>query len=103
MKVVELFDMNQDSLNNLQTTWLTYFVSLFTYWFHMNPLAMGLVDGDELELEYKINQLKKELIQIAKETGLNSQDTIYCSQQLDQLITLYQKGKYGDSSLSSLQ
>ncbi|WP_338451032.1 aspartyl-phosphate phosphatase Spo0E family protein [Niallia oryzisoli] len=43
------------------------------------------------ELEYKITQLKKELIQIAEETGLNSHETIYCSQKLDQYITIYQK------------
>lgn len=103
MKGVDLFDYNHDSLSNLQTTWLAYFASFFTYWFHLSPLGMGLVDTDEIELENKINQLKKELIQVAAETGLNSPDTIYCSQQLDQLITLYQKGKYGDGSISSLQ
>ncbi|AIE58947.1 aspartyl-phosphate phosphatase Spo0E family protein [Bacillus methanolicus] len=43
------------------------------------------------ELEERINQLKKELIQISEETGLNSYDTLYCSQKLDQLITMYQK------------
>lgn len=42
-------------------------------------------------LEDQINELKTELIQIAKTTGLNSQDTICCSQKLDQLITIYQK------------
>ena len=42
-------------------------------------------------LESRINELKKELILIAKETGLNSQDTINCSQKLDQLIVYYQK------------
>ena len=103
MKGVDLFDYNQDSLSNLQSTWLTYFVSFFTYWFHMSPLGMGLVDIDEIELEYKIEQLKKELIRVAAETGLNSPDTIYCSQQLDQLITIYQMGKYGDNSITPLQ
>jgi stage 0 sporulation regulatory protein len=43
------------------------------------------------DLEYRINQLKKELIQIAERTGLNSRETIYCSQKLDQLITIYQE------------
>lgn len=43
------------------------------------------------DLENRINELKKELILIAKETGLNSHDTINCSQELDQLIVVYQK------------
>ncbi|MDE3841102.1 sporulation stage 0, Spo0E-like regulatory phosphatase (plasmid) [Bacillus methanolicus] len=43
------------------------------------------------ELEERINQLKKELIQISEATGLNSYDTLYCSQKLDKLITMYQK------------
>ncbi|MFJ7978004.1 Spo0E family sporulation regulatory protein-aspartic acid phosphatase (plasmid) [Peribacillus sp. JNUCC 23] len=45
-------------------------------------------------IEYRINQLRKELFQIAKISGLNSRETIYCSQQLDQLITIYQKFSY---------
>lgn len=43
------------------------------------------------ELQDQIKILKTELIQIALTTGLNSQDTICCSQKLDQLITIYQK------------
>jgi len=43
------------------------------------------------EIEDQIKLLKKEMIQIAKTTGLNSQDTICCSQKLDELITIYQK------------
>jgi hypothetical protein len=43
------------------------------------------------ELEERMNQLKKELIQIAEETGLNSHDTLCCSQKLDHLIMIYQK------------
>ncbi|MGE8081894.1 Spo0E family sporulation regulatory protein-aspartic acid phosphatase [Peribacillus loiseleuriae] len=46
------------------------------------------------ELEYRINQLRKELIQIAGIGGLNSRETIYFSQNLDQLITIYQKSSY---------
>ncbi|WP_280530147.1 aspartyl-phosphate phosphatase Spo0E family protein [Oceanobacillus sp. J11TS1] len=38
----------------------------------------------------RINQLKKELIQIARLTSLNSYDTLRCSQKLDELITIYQ-------------
>jgi stage 0 sporulation regulatory protein len=44
-----------------------------------------------IELEDRINQLKKELIQIAETTGLNSHETLCCSGKLDQLITIYQK------------
>ncbi len=46
------------------------------------------------ELEYRINQLRNELIQIAEITDLNSRETIQCSQKLDQLITIYQKSPY---------
>ncbi|WP_307197941.1 aspartyl-phosphate phosphatase Spo0E family protein [Neobacillus niacini] len=45
------------------------------------------------ELEDRINQMRKILILIAKETGLDSNDTLLCSRKLDKLITLYQKGK----------
>ena len=45
----------------------------------------------EVELENRINQLKKELIQVTEATGLNSHATLCCSQKLDELITLYQK------------
>ncbi|MBZ5753506.1 aspartyl-phosphate phosphatase Spo0E family protein [Metabacillus rhizolycopersici] len=45
------------------------------------------------ELERRINQMKENLIQIAEETGLNSYNTLYYSQKLDQLITIYQKLK----------
>ncbi|MCM3653503.1 Spo0E family sporulation regulatory protein-aspartic acid phosphatase [Metabacillus litoralis] len=45
------------------------------------------------KLEERINQMKKNLIQISKETGLNSYNTIYYSQKLDELITIYQKLK----------
>jgi hypothetical protein len=43
------------------------------------------------ELEDLINHLKKELIQTAESTGLNSHQTICCSQKLDEHITIYQK------------
>ena len=45
------------------------------------------------ELEGKIKQMKKNLIRIAEETGLNSYDTLCYSQKLDELITIYQKLK----------
>lgn len=43
------------------------------------------------ELERGIKQLRKEMIQAAEATGLNSPKTIYYSQKLDQFITIYQK------------
>ncbi|MDQ0221275.1 aspartyl-phosphate phosphatase Spo0E family protein [Peribacillus cavernae] len=43
------------------------------------------------ELEKTIDQLKIEMVQIAEKTGLNSHDTLSCSQKLDKLITIYQK------------
>ena len=42
-------------------------------------------------LEDKISQTRIELMQIAEETGLNSEDTLQSSQKLDELITRYQK------------
>jgi len=44
------------------------------------------------QLETRINRLKKELIQKAEETGLNSRETLSCSQKLDQLINIHQRG-----------
>ncbi len=43
----------------------------------------------------QIDLLKKDLIKIAKETGLNSHETIRCSRKLDQFIMIYQK--YGNA------
>jgi hypothetical protein len=43
------------------------------------------------EIEYRINQLRKELIQIAEASGFNSHESISCSQKLDQHIMIYQK------------
>ncbi|MCM3655511.1 Spo0E family sporulation regulatory protein-aspartic acid phosphatase [Metabacillus litoralis] len=45
------------------------------------------------ELEKEIDLLRIELIKIAKETGINSHDTLSYSQKLDELITIYQKSK----------
>ena len=42
-------------------------------------------------LEEKIQKLKRELVQIASRTGLNSHETLQCSQELDQYIIIYQK------------
>ena len=89
MTAVDLFKFNNDSIRNLHSTWVT-FVFFFT-WFNITPLSIDLIEIDELE--DRINQLKKELIQIAKETGLNSDDTIRYSQKLDEFIMRYQKLK----------
>ena len=43
------------------------------------------------KLEDRINQLRRQLIETAKTTGLNSHDTLHCSQTLDKHITVYQK------------
>jgi stage 0 sporulation regulatory protein len=88
MRVSDLFKFQNDNIRTLHSTWFSFFVSFFT-WFNMAPLAMVLIEIDELE--HRINQLKKELIQITEATGLNSHDTLCCSQKLDQLITIYQK------------
>jgi hypothetical protein len=50
---------------------------------------MMIIEIEEIEDQIKL--LKIEMIQIAKTTGLNSQDTICCSQKLDEVITIYQK------------
>ncbi|MED4229076.1 aspartyl-phosphate phosphatase Spo0E family protein [Neobacillus cucumis] len=43
------------------------------------------------ELENMINQMRKKLIVMAKETGLNSNCTLWYSQKLDKLIASYQR------------
>ena len=52
---------------------------------------MMCVEDDELE--HRINLMRKNLILIAEETGLNSDDTLRYSRKLDELITMYQKRK----------
>ena len=42
------------------------------------------------QLHVQIQQLRQELILIVGETGLNSEDTLKCSQELDELIINYQ-------------
>ncbi|MBV7504841.1 aspartyl-phosphate phosphatase Spo0E family protein [Bacillus sp. sid0103] len=50
--------------------------------------------GSEIEkLDDRINKLREELIQIAKATGLKSNETLRYSQKLDDLITMYQISK----------
>lgn len=43
------------------------------------------------ELESKINDKRNMLIQTVQETGINSENTLVCSQKLDELIALYQQ------------
>ena len=50
--------------------------------------------ADIKDLEKKINQFKVILHQTVKKTGLNSLETVNCSQQLDQLILIHQKLSY---------
>jgi hypothetical protein len=45
-------------------------------------------------LELRINHLRNDMIQSAAATGLGSFKTIYYSQKLDKLITIYQKYFY---------
>lgn len=52
-----------------------------------------MMSVEDDELEHRINQMRKSLILIAKETGLNSDDTLRYSQKLDELITILQKKK----------
>jgi stage 0 sporulation regulatory protein len=49
------------------------------------------------KLEFRINQMRKSLILIVEETGLNSDDTICYSQKLDELISRYQKLKMSNT------
>jgi hypothetical protein len=39
----------------------------------------------------RINRMKKEMIKTAYDTGLNSIETLHCSQELDKLINLHLK------------
>lgn len=45
----------------------------------------------ELLLLKKIDEMKMELLKEANSTGINSRETITCSQELDVLINLYMK------------
>lgn len=63
----------------------------------MKKSKFGLLIGGTLmikdaeRLEERIQQLKKELILKVEETGFDSPATLNCSQQLDKLITIYQR------------
>ena len=65
MKAVDLFQFNNNSIRTLHSTWFTFLGSFFTR-FNLTPLSMVSIEIDELE--DRIKQLKKELIQIAEET-----------------------------------
>ena len=49
-----------------------------------------MIYEDIYELENRINQMRENLIQIAKDTGLNSNDTLNYSRKLDELVLKYQ-------------
>ncbi len=51
---------------------------------------MNRVSIEQLLLK-KINRMRKEMINTAYETGLNSTETLYCSEKLDKLINLHVK------------
>jgi acyl CoA:acetate/3-ketoacid CoA transferase alpha subunit len=57
----------------------------------LNGQGVIMMSVEEDELVHRINQMRKNLILIAKEAGLNSYDTLRYSQKLDELITNYQK------------
>ncbi|MFS0861802.1 aspartyl-phosphate phosphatase Spo0E family protein [Fredinandcohnia sp. 179-A 10B2 NHS] len=50
-----------------------------------------------METEYKelllnqINRKREEMISVANSTGFTSEETIECSQELDELINIYQR------------
>lgn len=45
----------------------------------------------ELMLIKKIDLMKKKMVRLAYSTGFNSQETLRCSQELDNLINLHMK------------
>ncbi|TYR79812.1 aspartyl-phosphate phosphatase Spo0E family protein [Priestia megaterium] len=52
----------------------------------------GLGNSSKSEaLLVQIVQKRQKMVEVAEETGLTSEDTVTCSQELDQLLTLYQQ------------
>ncbi|MEW9500791.1 Spo0E family sporulation regulatory protein-aspartic acid phosphatase [Jeotgalibacillus marinus] len=51
---------------------------------------MNRVSIEQLLLK-KINRIRKEMINTAFETGINSTETLHCSEKLDKLINLHVK------------
>ncbi|WP_034670087.1 aspartyl-phosphate phosphatase Spo0E family protein [Ectobacillus panaciterrae] len=43
----------------------------------------------ELSLLKRIDEMKETLVKVANSTGINSNETITCSQELDNLLNLY--------------
>ncbi|WP_428912024.1 aspartyl-phosphate phosphatase Spo0E family protein [Niallia sp. Krafla_26] len=52
------------------------------------------------EIENKINDLKIKLVQIAETKGINSHETLCCSQELDRYIVMYQKRQFKNNKTS---
>lgn len=69
--------------------WKIHFIKLKS----SRKLGEWLMVSEIEKLEEQINLLREELIQIAKASGLNSNATLRYSQELDDLITMYQKSK----------
>lgn len=51
---------------------------------------MNMVSLEHLVIK-RINRMKKEMMETAYDTGLNSIETLNCSQELDKLINLHLK------------
>jgi Spo0E like sporulation regulatory protein len=51
----------------------------------------------ELLLMKRINRLKKKMVMVAEITGMNSYQTVLCSQELDKLLNLHMKHFSGKS------
>ncbi|AZU62426.1 aspartyl-phosphate phosphatase Spo0E family protein [Neobacillus mesonae] len=45
----------------------------------------------EIILLKKINLMKKKMVWLANSTGINSQETLTCSQELDNLLNLHMR------------
>ncbi|MDQ0268642.1 aspartyl-phosphate phosphatase Spo0E family protein [Cytobacillus purgationiresistens] len=51
---------------------------------------MKNIDCNIIKLIEQINELRLEMINVSKSTGINSLNTLKCSQKLDKLIYSYQ-------------
>ena len=55
----------------------------------------------ELLLLHRIARMKKKLVKVANKTGINSNQTITCSQELDNLLNLHMKHISQNASISA--
>lgn len=56
----------------------------------------------ELLLIKRIDRLKKKMVMVAEITGMNSYQTVLCSQELDKLLNLHMKHFSGKKSRKML-